>query len=315
MSLRQARRFIVGLAFGIPLLPLAALGQSDADVPESLLGTYSLTYNMINEGGLFVDGQEVTMVLRDDDTVCLGDVSLSDPVHREGDQVQGIWVSQALGVEVYILNFIGSFQAVNITALNGQPTYGQLTGEKISDSQNCDNAPQVSDTMNTIFDLAESKAPEYFPPGAVTLYYNDFIYRYYQSTGIYLAFDSGRVYVLGGPFGDAIVDVGTLNSIEGYLHDFGGLWDLTITGQITVNGTSQNFPVLTYTGLQVPGVNDAQALNDLVFETVEEINTGVSEFSFEVLTNTSSRRVFEISLNVTQGGQSLSYTLNYEFTR
>lgn len=67
---------------------------------------------------------------------------------------------------------------------------------------------------NQLLDFGEKSFPQYFPAQSVTGTYQQYLYRFYPATGIYLGVDqnSGGVYVMGGSFGSAPAWVGMLTS-------------------------------------------------------------------------------------------------------
>lgn len=74
-----------------------------------------------------------------------------------------------------------------------------------------------AEAARQLFDWAETHYPEYFPVHEVTQTYSPFLYRYYASTGIYLAVAVGGnatypdgVWAKGGEFGNAPLFVGPI---------------------------------------------------------------------------------------------------------
>ena len=76
----------------------------------------------------------------------------------------------------------------------------------------------LATAADQVMDLGERLFPNHFPSHVATLSSGPFLYRYYPSTGIYLGVavqsDSatvmGGVYVLGGPWGNNALYLGTL---------------------------------------------------------------------------------------------------------
>ena len=198
-----------------------------------LLAPNTLSYDLINNGGPFSAGQEITLVLGADNTLCISGQSLGNPVFRNGNQAEAIWKDETNGFELAVSNFNGSFNEVNVGGANFSPFYGQLTGSKTSDSTTCGSgsgsgngpngngaAPEITATMNAIFAAAESKLATIFPPGQATQIQDQYVYRFYPSTGVYLAFADSKVYLLGGQFGGAIVEAGTLQFVLDTLESY-----------------------------------------------------------------------------------------------
>jgi hypothetical protein len=69
----------------------------------------------------------------------------------------------------------------------------------------------VSDQL---LDFGEQRFPQYFPGPGVTVAFQQYLYRFYPTTGVYLGVDqnTGGVYVMGGPFGAAPAFQGALTN-------------------------------------------------------------------------------------------------------
>lgn len=61
-----------------------------------------------------------------------------------------------------------------------------------------------------LFDFGEAQFPQFFPTKQTNRVLPGLVYRYYPETGAYLAVIDWRVYVLGGPFGPLVIDVGAV---------------------------------------------------------------------------------------------------------
>ncbi|NRF65572.1 hypothetical protein HLB44_01110 [Aquincola sp. S2] len=68
----------------------------------------------------------------------------------------------------------------------------------------------ATDAANQLMDFAEVRFPEFFPGHPATGSALGYLYRHYESTGIYLGVREGQVYVLGGIFGGEVLAVGAL---------------------------------------------------------------------------------------------------------
>ncbi len=320
--------------FAVVLLTLSqlTLAQSEtaATIPSSFVGTYTLTYDAINSGGPYSQGESVTLIVKSDNSLCIAGVSIGNPVFRNGNTAEAIWASQSASLELAMSNLQGSFNEINVGGLGGSPFYGQLSGSKTSDSTSCSAAgggstPAVTSEMESIFSLAESKLSEYFPPGAVTAFLDNYVYRYYASTGVYLAFADGNVYLLGGAFGDAIVNAGSQSSVATVLTNYSpvsanlGDWDLTISGSVNTGFGSVAFSGISLTDVPAPDVNDFDAIEDEIASTLDGVVASFSSVSVTVVNDTSSRRTFDVqfSATVTSSGVNLSYTYNlrYDYTK
>jgi hypothetical protein len=64
-----------------------------------------------------------------------------------------------------------------------------------------------------IFDWAERDFPQYFAPAkASSAYYQNFYYRYYATTGVYLATNDNILWALGPPTGNALLSLGPMSN-------------------------------------------------------------------------------------------------------
>lgn len=309
-------------------LSLSASAQdAPATVPASLLGTYSLTFQEMNSGSPFSSGQQVTMVLRSDNSMCIADSILTSPIFRNGNTVEGIWVNEAANIEITVSNLQSAFNEVNVLGKNLTPFYGQFTGSKTSESQDCSGStavPTATADMNAIFELAESRLPALFPPGSATLFQDQYVYRFYANTGIYLAFSGDSVLLLGGSFGNEIVNVGNTSFVLSELNKIpapgGGiegveLWNLSITGNVVVLGITQSFSNLSLEGVPAPDLENVQEINEQVQTTLADVASSIGQISIDVLTNTASERSFRVQFSATANGISVSYDLTYLYTK
>ncbi len=72
-------------------------------------------------------------------------------------------------------------------------------------------AVEPEEAARQLFEFAQVYYPEYFPGTPATASALGYLYRYYESTGIYLGVREGQVYVLGGFFGNEVKPVGALS--------------------------------------------------------------------------------------------------------
>jgi len=187
--------------------------------------------------------------------------------------------------------------------------------------------PTVTTTMNTIFSMAEQKLPEYFGGGAVTAFYQGYVYRLYTS-GVHLGFANDRVYLLGGAFGHAVVEVGTMSFVLSELEKMPvpntgnpgtspTLWNLTISG--TFNSSFvQNiaFSGISVANVPAPDLNNTSAINQEINTTLSGVATGISNIVITVINNTSNRRTFDVRFNATLTGLgAVSYNLRYDYQK
>lgn len=306
----------------------AAQTEAPATIPASLTGTYNLTYSQSSAGGPFTNGEAVTLVVKADNTLCVKGATFSNPVLRNGNAHEAIWTASSLNVEFALSSLVNGFNEVNVGGLGGSPFFGQLQGSKASANTTCASQAVVTSTMTSVFELAESKLSEFFPPGAVTLFLENYVYRFYPSTGIYLAFADGNVFLLGGAFGDAVVEAGSLSSVLNALEVYepvvsgGGtgnldLWTLTISGSFdTAFIQNLAFSGITLTDIPAPDLNDLDEINDEIVKSLEGVASSIGNVSITVVNNTSSRRTFDVSMTATvTGAGTVTYNLRYDYTK
>lgn len=320
----------------LPLLIAAlfaqlALAQTEtpATIPASIAGTYSLTYSQNGAGGPFSNGQAVTVVVKTDNSLCINGTTYTNPVLRNSNAHEAIWKATSINTEFALSSLVTGFNELNLGGLGGSPFYGQLRGSKTSTSTSCTSQPVVTASMNSLFQLAESKLAEFFPSGAITLFLENYVYRFYPSTGVYLAFAGDNVYLLGGPFGNAVVEAGSISTVLSALEVYqpantGGsgsgsadLWTLTISGSFNTTFI-QNlaFSGITVNNIPAPDLNNTSAINQEINSTLSGVATNISSISVTVVNNTSSRRTFDVRFNATLAGAgTVTYNLRYDYTK
>ncbi len=69
---------------------------------------------------------------------------------------------------------------------------------------------QTSSNIETLFNWAEVTYPDIFSPKSVTKQIQDYAYRFYSNSQIYLAVKENRVYYLGPLSQNELLDIGTL---------------------------------------------------------------------------------------------------------
>ena len=68
-------------------------------------------------------------------------------------------------------------------------------------------------TSQTVLDLVDEIYANLFGTGGGLREAQGYIYNYYAFSGIYVGFKNSRVYVVGGPFGDRILDKGPATNV------------------------------------------------------------------------------------------------------
>lgn len=224
--------------------------------------------------------------------------------------------------------------------------FGQMGGEKVSDATDCaggesgtgdsgsssgaGDTPVETASMQQIFALAESKLSEYFPAGAITATLENYVFRFYPTTNVYLAFANDTVYLLGGPFGDAIVEAGPISAVlatlDAYVPETSGggssggsaeLWNLNISGTfvMSISPTPFTFGDINVAGIPAPDLNDLEAVNTDVENSLAGAVTGISSITVNVVNNSASQRTFDVTIVASTFSGQVTYSLRYDYTR
>lgn len=137
-------------------------------------------------------------------------------------------------------------QVATMATLETQATAGVPSRARALEAQT------VSDPATQLLDYGESAYPEYFPGPQSTQFSAGLTYRYYPQTEAYLLVDAAQqVFVIGGPFGNQVVQVGSVSDYIGAVQGtVTGLTNpglvLTLPGQVlsvAAGATDFQFPV------------------------------------------------------------------------
>ena len=181
--------------------------------------------------------------------------------------------------------------------------------------------PSITDSMNSIFSLAESKLGEYFPAGSETQFFQSYVYRYYDSTSTYLAFADDDVLLLGGIFGNSILNVGSILSVEGLLESYqvpavsDELWNLSISGVVHFFGEAIDFSDIVLEGVPAPDVTNVAAISEFMNSNLNDLPVDENALSVIIISNTDSQRIIDVSFTLTVDSISAGYDLRMTFTR
>ena len=245
----------------------ATLAQttSAATIPSSFLGTYSVTYSNAQTGSPITNGTALSLVIGAGGALCLAGINLANPVYLNGNLHEATWSYTTADIAISVSSLINGYNEFNVSkastiATSAAKFYGQLNGSKVSTSTTgCSaTASPVTTTpdpvkVQQLFDLAQQKLAQYFPPAAAstTQSSNGYTYRHYAATNIYLAINNGEIYVMGGQFGNQPVKQGPLETILSELTKMqvsipaipSGDARLVITGRVGTSGITGNIAV------------------------------------------------------------------------
>lgn len=205
------------------LFSSVALAQSTpVNIPANLQGLYRL--DMVDAQPLSpikatdpgTSGDDIQVVITALGTLCVGELTLDSPVLTGGLSARARWVLPESELSFELAFTQEGFTGLDVLSSGGTP-YGRLEGLLTdSDTRSCGDAPVDTSDAVVLFLAAESEFPSLFPPGPFT--YNQVgggydVFRFYQSTGIYLAVRDRKVFARGAGYGEAFREVGTLDEL------------------------------------------------------------------------------------------------------
>lgn len=327
-----------------------ALAQKVAvTIPASLEGTYDLTFNVdaaAKPDAPFVKGDKVLVVVMTGNRLCVNGKLYSSPTADAGFTQYPAWTDTATGVRFSFGNTTRAFNEINVVK-GEQPNlthYGYLAGSKTSaDATVCavggvtpaPSAPTVSATVQSIFDLAEQVLPTQFKNGSALGVYQGYVYKYFASSGVYVGIKDDKLYTMGGVYGSAIKEQGTVAAVLSVLQAAkvkadaiaantggstvvvpAGLYKLTLSGTYKMSGIAAiSVPInLTINNLPAPGVSDTAMIVDQVTTSLGA--SGISNIKVTAINNTAARVTFRVEFNATLTGVgTVTYDLTYDYTR
>jgi len=324
------------------LLSTGAMAQTKtpATIPTSKLGTYNVTMFHAQPGSPVANGATATIVVGPGGTLCLAGMTLTNPMLLNGSNIEAHWEISSVKVSLALANLVADTTVFNVyeanttggTSASGLKLFGQFSGARVSTSTTgCGTpaAPAVDPAkVAQLFDEAQKKLAQYFPPSAnaQTQTQGDYTYRFYPSTNIYLAISNGEIYVMGGQFGSNPVKQGPLEAILSELAKMpvsipsvpGGNSTLVLTGTVGAMGITTSIGSITIDNLPMPGEGDIDRVRDAVREQYKD--SGITgNINVTLISSSSSRIVFNIKFNgsVTQSGFTITqnYDITYTYTK
>lgn len=339
----KLRRVLAPCVAGALMIGSSAVLAQSTSIPASLEGTYSLTFGSAQTGAPLTNGTTVDMVIAAGGTVCIADLVLSSPTVSGAE---AIWDIPALGVKLAVSNVTsGSFNEANVMS-TGDVFLGQFTGSKTSNSTSCGLLGGTPPDMSQVSELvakAEELYADLFPGTALNTAFNildGYVYRYYDSTGIYIGIKDNTVYVLGGAFGDTEpVTIGTVaNTLaeltgqpvdpieEPVVETPDGDYTLTISGTVSTSGVSTPF-TFEIDSIPAPGDTELDSLEDDVKKALEDadgVDTSTfSSFQISEVSVTDDRVFYRAQFSATTTTQTVigpittnvAYNLTFEYLK
>lgn len=217
-------RFLAVWGLFVPgLFSSVALAQSTpVSIPANLQGLYRV--DMVDAQPLSPikatdpasSADDIQVVITALGTLCVGELTLESPVLTGGLSARARWVLPESELSFELAFTQEGFTGIDVLSAGGT-SYGRLEGLLTdSDTSSCGDAPVDTSDAVTLFLAAENAFPSLFPPGPFT--YNQVgggydVFRYYQSTGIYLAVRDRKVFARGADYGESFRDVGNLDAL------------------------------------------------------------------------------------------------------
>ncbi|MDX1491837.1 MAG: hypothetical protein R3332_11155 [Pseudohongiellaceae bacterium] len=302
---------------------LLAQTEEPAEIPTSLQGTYELTFAYEQNGSPIANGTTLEFVFAPGNYVCVAGAVIGDPVLRNGNAHEATWTVEALDLEIALSSLVSGFNEVNIGGIGGSPFYGQFQGSKTSNATDCEGLEPEPDltAINTLFDLAAEKFAALFgqDSGVVNQEIEGYIYRYYPTTGFYLAVKDNQVHILGGDYTD-ITTLGTVASITEALEAIvvdvvipEGDATLVLTGTVSVNGLTTAIPQITIEDIPMPSASDVDDVRDAVLEQYADVGI-TGSISVELISESSNSIVFNIQFSASQAAGPITVTSAYDIT-
>ena len=320
--------------------------QTAADVPAGLNGTYDLKLDFIssNIANFPHKKDDVVRFVIDaaKDTLCLnGTLLTSKPVMNSVGNTF-TWISNTnTHYEVVLRN--NALYEVNAMQGTASNFAGQFTGSKISNAVDCIGAvtttitttPTITTDVQSIFDLAAQVYPTLLVNGSAPGLYQGYTYKFFASSGIYVGIKDNKIFTMGGPFGTAIKEQGTVSLVLNALQTAkakidaakpttpvtpttpvipAGLYTLKVTGNVNTSfgvGTALNF---TLQNMPAPNVSDTTVIIDQVKSQLAGVG-GISNIRVTSINNAASRVTFRVEFSATMSGLSVTYDLSYDYTK
>lgn len=225
MTSKVLRRMGLG---GLMVLSLAANSTVAqpvfASIPEALRGFYTLEmtnatpFSPIRNTSSSNPSDDILLYVTAYGELCTKNILsgtvqlLSSTSTFEGPSLSTVrWDIPGSGLS-FLLNINQSpFTGFDLQSTGGD-VFGRLVGAApANDTGSCGTPPFDTSLSVTMYNLAETAYPTFFPSSAFT--YNQIgsgydVFRYYPSTDIYLAVRGEAIYARGGDFGDEFIVIG-----------------------------------------------------------------------------------------------------------
>ena len=189
--------------------------QTAFDIPAVASGTWQLTVPSYNGSLPFTRGSSINIVVdAAKDTVCIGGVEAQATRIANSTSTTSFDILHTGGLTFRLaFSSSGIFGSMSFTNRNlGQASF--TTGSRISTATVCSaSAPTLSAAETELFSLGATVYPTLLAGGTTPAIYQEYVYRYFPASGIYIAIQGTNVYTLGGVFGNTISNRGRTNDL------------------------------------------------------------------------------------------------------
>lgn len=229
------------------------------DIPASVSGTYTLTYDYASTGSPFTNGTVKTFVLDGAaDTMCVDGVSLGKGYFRSGSGSEMLW-SDGSGI-FYALSLLdaGGFSEINVYSPSDAGTNwkGQFPGPgTYSSAVTCTGGSAQTQTLTSeqeyVIALAAELYPDLFASHGDVKSAQGYTYLTFDSN-VSVGFKDGLLYLAGGPFGAQPQSKGTVSQVTTQLTNLKNSVTITPTADMT---SLFNFAAQVYPGIFTNGTS------------------------------------------------------------
>ncbi len=166
-------------------------------------------------------------------------------------------------------------------------TAGASTRRQVAAAAEVDPAAEAK----ALFDFAEARYPSLFPSHRPDMAAENWRYRFYPETGMFLVVADGKVYVLGGPFGDQVRYIGLARDVLNPPATVQVTVSAPTTGKIAWNiATPLKFSIVDTAGMAVQGPFRCSSDNTVAIEVASDCST------------VTGHRLGTFNVNVSNGG-------------
>ncbi len=199
--------------------PFAVNAQSAPMIPGGVAGTYELSYSgTMNASIPYKVGDKVSFVLNSADaSICINGTKVNYGAMLTSSNVRYIHAGfdYVLVIAGNNLSEITLYKGSRSLLSNPETLYGRFTGTRTSTATVCGGTPSLvlAAPEQALLDVAGDLFPAFFAQASELQAVEGYRYKFFATSGMYIAFKDDRIYALGGPFGNALVDLGLVSGL------------------------------------------------------------------------------------------------------